>query len=311
MSRYVVTGGAGFIGSAIARRLIAEGHDVVIFDNLKTGLKKNLPEQAAFHHVDLGRMGDLERIKIEDVAAILHLGAQSSGEISHDDPDYDLASNAAGTRNMLEWGHRQGVRRFLNASSMGVYGQVPADQCPVCEDRFLSPSSYYGISKLAGEKFCELFQAKGLETTSFRMFNVYGPGQNMDNMKQGMVSIYLAYLLKSEPIIVKGSLERFRDFVFIDDVVAAWVAAIHHPQAVNKVWNLATGKKTFVRDIVTVLVDIGKKRGLNTSVQVADAGTPGDQHGIYANCDAIAQAIGWRAKTSIHDGLSAMLNYYL
>ena len=189
MGRYVVTGGAGFIGGRIAERLVARGDEVVVLDDLSTSSERTAPEGTTLVVADLSD----ERTYAEGLKgpfdAVFHLGAQSSGEISHLSPARDFDVNARGTLLLLRWAEASRVSRFLHASSMAVYGPVEG---PVLETAPTQPGSYYGVSKVAGEAAVRFFAARGLQTTTFRMFNVYGPGQNLGNLRQGMVSIYLA-----------------------------------------------------------------------------------------------------------------------
>src|SRR5207302_2649077 len=159
------------------------------------------------------------------------------------------------TLTLSRWCLKWGIPRFLYASSMAVYGDVRG--LPASEDAPLCPLSYYGVSKLASEHVLRLAQREGLATTAFRMFSVYGPGQNLENLRQGMVSIFLAYLIRQAPIPVKGSLDRFRDFVYIDDVVDAWLRALDRQPASNDspgTYNLGTGRPTTVRRLLDLLI---------------------------------------------------------
>lgn len=305
MKDFVVTGGAGFIGSKIVRKLISQGHRVVTVDNLQTGQRKNIAPEADFFELGIENYNSLENLPQRPYHAVLHLAAQSSGEISHDDPVYDLDSNAKGTLNMLRFAHNRGVKRFLNASSMGVYGEITEAENPVSENRCPHPLSFYGVSKAAGEHYCTFFKTKGMNITSFRMFNVYGPGQNLDNMRQGMVSIYLAYILKNEPIIVKGSKYRFRDFVYVDDVVNAWLGAIDNPESFNKNYNIATGKKTQVYQLVENLLNAFGKNPNTYPVQFGES-TPGDQTGIYADISNYKKDGNWTPTIDLKEGLKLL-----
>ncbi|MGE5832790.1 MAG: NAD-dependent epimerase/dehydratase family protein, partial [Methanomicrobiales archaeon] len=244
----LVTGGAGFIGSHLARRCLSLGHEVTVIDNLATGQRGNVPPGAAFIEGDISDEATLDRIPPGRIDAVLHLAAQSSGEISDERPDLDLRVNTLGTLLLLSFCRRRGIPRFLYASSMAVYGDPPRN--PVSEEVPCHPLSFYGISKRASELYIDHFGRAGLATTCFRMFSVYGPGQDLSNLKQGMVSIFLAYLLEGKPIHVKGSGDRFRDFVYIDDVVEAWIRALDQPATYGKVYNLATGVRTLVRELV-------------------------------------------------------------
>lgn len=306
MANYLVTGGAGFIGAHVARGLLDQGHGVVILDNLSTGKEVNLPSRCRFLNLDISRPEDLELVPHEPFDAVLHLAAQSSGEISHEDPAHDLHANALGTLSLLEWCRRHGVSRFLYASSMAIYGLT--DQLPVREDQNLDPYSFYGISKQAAEQYVRHYSKQGMDTTILRMFNVYGPGQDLGNLKQGMVSIYLAYLALGEPILVKGSLDRFRDFIYIDDVVDAWLKCLCNPNSYGQVYNLGTGQKTLVRELLPQLISAW---GQDPSVYPIEeqGGTPGDQFGIYPDVTSLRRDTGWEPKVSLAEGLSRMTSW--
>lgn len=307
MGRVLVTGGAGFIGSSIARRLLRDGHSVVIIDNLVTGYERNIPKGAVFKKLDIGDEKQIELIPEEKYDAIFHLAAQSSGEISNEKPGLDILTNALGTLNLLRWAEKRGMKRFLYASSMSVYGDLPPSALPIKETTPCEPLSFYGITKLAAEHYVKHFSRKGMDTTIFRMFSVYGPGQDMTNMKQGMVSIYLAYILKNEPIWVKGSKDRFRDFIYIDDVVEAWVGALAAKASYGKTYNLAGGKKVHVRELVEAEL---KACGVKPDYPVKYEGsTPADQFGVYADITRAKGDLGWAPKVSLADGLKKMVEW--
>ena len=275
-------------------------------DNLSTGYPENVPADCQFVDADISKPESMDQIPAGSYDAVFHLAAQSSGEISHEAPGLDLNSNALGTLNLLEWCRRQGISRFLHASSMAIYGLT--DQIPVVENQHLDPYSFYGISKQASEQYVRHFARHGMNTTIFRMFNVYGPVQNLANMKQGMISIYLAYLVSEEPILVKGSLDRFRDFIYIDDVVDGWLAALDNPKSYGQVYNLASGRKTLVREMIPELI---RAWGYdpNTYPMEQGEGTPGDQFGIYADTSAISNELGWAPKVSLDEGLRRMASW--
>ena len=306
MGRYLVTGGGGLIGSTVARLLLARGDEVVILDNLSTGQARNVPSGSQFITGNISSRDDIAAIPPGPYDAVCHLAAQSSGEISHDDPSLDINSNALGTLFLLEWCQEQHIKRFLHASSMAVYGLT--DRIPVVEDQPLDPYSFYGISKQASEQYIRHFARAGMETTVLRMFNVYGPAQNLSNLKQGMVSIYLAFLAAGVPITVKGSMERYRDFVYIDDVAEAWVAAVDSPNSIGRVYNVANGRKTFVHELVPELIRAWGEDP-NTYPVEEEGGTPGDQFGIYADISKITNEIGWTPKFSLAEGLKRMADW--
>lgn len=301
-----MTGGAGFIGSNIARRLLADGHRVWVVDNLSTGNARNVPEGAEFVELDISEPRVADRLPNYPFEAVMHLAAQSSGQISHESPQLDVMTNLFGTLQLLDWARATGVRRFLHGSSMAVYGLT--EESPIREDARFVPHSFYGINKLASEHYLTHFQSQGLSTTAFRMFNVYGPGQNLANMKQGMVSIYLAYLLAGDKLQVKGSVERFRDFIYIDDVVEAWVRALDAPTADGRVFNLASGRATLVRELIAGLMRAFGYDATTYPVEYLDP-TPGDQFGIYADISRIRSELKWEPQVDLASGLQRTVSW--
>jgi UDP-glucose 4-epimerase len=300
----VVTGGAGFIGSHIARRLDETGYEVIVIDNLQTGTTDNLPRGVEFIQGDISRKKCLSALNGKTIYAVFHLAAQSSGEVSNENPGLDLKVNTLRTLQLLHWCKTHSVPRFVYASSMAVYGDVLKN--PVPENQICSPLSFYGISKFSSEHYVQHFAREGLATTCFRMFSVYGPGQNMTNMKQGMVSIFLAYLLHGEEIWVKGSGDRFRDFTYIDDVVNAWCSCLENEKSYGKIYNLAKGEKTLVRDLVHKEIELF---GLDPETYPVkfEGSTPADQFGLFADISLIKRDLGWKPEVSLDEGLKKMI----
>jgi UDP-glucose 4-epimerase len=302
MPRILVTGGAGFIGSHLARSLLADGWDVEIADDLSTGSELNLPDGVPVHRVDLGRPEALDALPAAGFDAIAHLAGQSSGEKSFDDPLHDLDANARSTLLLADWALRHDVPVFAHASSMGVYGQP--DDLPVGEDAPTRPLSWYGASKRAAEGTLHAAGHHGMRTVSLRMFSIYGPGQDLREMRQGMVSIFLAMLLRGEEVDVHGSLDRVRDFVFIDDCVAAWRAALERDAARGPI-NVGTGVGTTVGELVTALIEVA---GLPADHPVRAHGTtPGDQSALFADTARARELLGFQARRPLWDGLDALL----
>ncbi|NJL53854.1 NAD-dependent epimerase/dehydratase family protein [bacterium] len=296
----LVTGAAGFIGSHLCKQLLNSYYSVVAVDNFSTGSRANVPAGAEVVELDLTQPNFTQHLPDYHYRAICHLAGQSSGEKSFENPVYDFDANARSTLLLSEWAIAQSIPTFLYASSMGVYGRVA--HYPVSEETAPAPISYYGNSKLSAERILAIANQRGLRTVSFRMFNVYGPGQNLANLKQGMVSIYLAYLLKKEPLLVKGSLERVRDFVYIDDVIRAWQIALEQP--VSGIFNLGSGQAVSVRTLIDALLHAC---GLASDYPICEAaGTPGDQGAIAANITAIQRTLGWQPQVSLEDGLAKM-----
>jgi len=270
----LITGVAGFIGSKISHAALQKGYNVYGVDDLSQCDEKNVPEGVKFIKIDLSDSNQLNNLP-PNIDVIMHLAGQSSGEVSFDNPVLDLKKNTISTLNLLEYGIQQKTERIIYASSMSVYGAIGREA--VSEEHPCAPLSCYGIGKLTSENYLKLYQNR-LPCITFRMFNVYGPGQDMNNLRQGMVSIYLQYALTKSHIPVKGSLKRYRDFIYIDDVVDVWLQAIHNKEAMNKVFNLGTGIRTTVEALLRKI-----KLLLPDTTWTEISNTPGDQFGIYAD----------------------------
>ena len=290
----LVTGVGGFIGSAVARRLVAEGFRVVGVDDFSVGKRSNVPDQVDLIEADVAAPQLVSKLPAA-VHAVLHLAGQSSGEISFDDPVSDLQKNTISTLQLINYANSAGATRFVFASSMSVYGAV--DDTPTREDAVLQPLSCYGVGKAAAEGYLRVFSQR-TPFVSLRMFNVYGPGQDLQNLRQGMVSIYLAQALATKRIVVKGSAERYRDFVYIDDVVEAWVRALQRPELLNTAINVGSGIRTEVGQLLSMIQQLVP----GTTVEFTD-GTPGDQFGIYADTQHMHMYLGLSHVVSLQDGL--------
>jgi len=304
MAKYLITGAAGFIASALAQKLIDECHDVVTIDNLSTGYISNIPKEVEFINGDCSDPAVYDKIPQEKYDAIFHIAGQSSGEVSFDDPIYDIKTNTESTLLLLKFALRNGCKRFIYAGTMSVYG-VKSDH-PVSEDESCVPQSFYGVGKLASEHYMRIFQEHGIDSTSLRLFNVYGPGQNMQNLRQGMVSIFLAQMLENQHIHVKGSAERFRDFIHIDDVIESFTRCLEIDKTHGTAINIATGVKTNVSKLVNMLVE---SQSIEVSVQY-EGGTPGDIHGIYSNIAKMDKILGYWEKKEINQGVKEMVAFY-
>jgi UDP-glucose 4-epimerase len=291
----LITGVAGFIGSHVARRFQEEGYRVVGVDDLSTGNIANVPSGIEFVRVDLASPEARDGIP-RGCRTILHLAGQSSGEISFDDPVSDLEKNTVSTLNLVRYGIENRVERLVYASSMSVYGAT--EDRPIDEQRACAPLSCYGVGKMAAERYLSVYMNK-LPSVSLRIFNVYGPGQDMRNLRQGMVSIYLAQALTNGSIEVKGSLERFRDFIYIDDVVEAWWRSATIASIDSAPLNVGTGVRTTVQTLLQKICML-----VPAASYFVRGGTPGDQSGIYADTGRLRRRLGLENFTSLDQGLS-------
>ena len=300
MEKILITGVAGFIGSRLAARMLQEGYQVIGVDDLSSGKQSNIPRDVEFIQADLSDPSALSRLP-KDCCKVVHLAGQSSGEISFDDPKLDLEKNTVSTLNLIRYGIENNVERLVYASSMSVYGHVP--KAPISETFECSPLSCYGVGKKAAEDYLRVYQNR-LPFVALRMFNVYGPGQDLSNLRQGMVSIYVAQALATGRIEVKGSLERFRDFIFIDDVVETWFRATTYSSALCKTFNLGTGIRTTVQNLLTQVCTL-----IPNTTYFVQGSTPGDQSGIYADISNLQRALGLSEFTPLAQGLKTFINW--
>lgn len=292
--KVLVTGVGGFIGSHVARRFLAEGCTVAGADDFSSGRRENVPQGVTLVEGDLARQVTIARLP-RDCKVILHLAGQSSGEISFDDPVADLEKNTVATLRLIRHGIETGAKRLVYASSMSAYGTQP--DAPVRETAQCSPLSCYGVGKLAAEGYLRVY-ARQLPYVALRMYNVYGPGQDMANLRQGMVSIFLAQALAAGRVQVKGSLERFRDFIYIDDVVEAWRRAALESKAANRTLNVGTGTRTTLGALLeTMRAEIP---GMSWYVEGA---TPGDQSGIFADATELRSVLGLGSFMPLAEGM--------
>lgn len=245
----LVTGGAGFIGSAIAQALLEQGNSVKVFDNLVNGFAENVPQGAQFIHEDLR---DLNAVKAAcpDVDVIFHQAAIRSVPKSVDDPFASNESNVTGTLNLLDCAAHAGVKRLIYASSSSVYGDTGG--VANLETMAPNPQSPYAVSKLAGEHYCRVWTRLGwLPTVSLRYFNVFGPGQRPDSKYSAVFPAFISALSEDRAPEVHWDGEQSRDFTFIDDVVSANLAAASAgPKADGVVFNVGGGAPKTINEVL-------------------------------------------------------------
>ncbi|MFN8496269.1 MAG: SDR family NAD(P)-dependent oxidoreductase [Anaerolineae bacterium] len=306
----LVTGGAGFIGSHLAERLLAAGYTVHILDNETTGLRANVPLGATYQRGDVSNAADVEAAFARGAASgapsvVLHVAGQASTIRSFADPGADFATNALGTMNVVQACLRHRVPRLLFASSMTVYG-APS-RVPTPEDEPCAPLSYYGISKYAAERYALATAARPdlaapFHATAFRMFNVYGERQRLDNPYQGVAGFFIGSALTGAPITIHGTGEQSRDFVHIDDVARAWLGAIEAPQTYNRVFNVGEGQRRSINELVdTILAAVGRSRA--DYPLLSGPRRPGDQEHMAADTRALRDALGWSPQVPFAEGM--------
>lgn len=302
--RALVTGGAGFIGSHLADSLVNDGFDVVVIDNLSSGSVHNISRNWNFIEGDISDSDCLKEVG-SPVDIVYHLASHVGQELSFERPAHDFEVNALATSILSQWALENGNPFIAFASSMNVYGD-PFDgvEC-VSESTPANPPSPYAVAKLASEGILNVLEVMGLRSASLRLFNVYGPRQDLDNMKQGMVSIFLSFILRSQPISVRGSLERFRDFIYVDDVVTAF-RKLGDEQLVGT-YNVGTGQKTTVKELLKLLLLAMDQDPFEYPV-VIENGTIKDQFGVYAN-NSLLRSTGWKPTVALNEGLQSIATW--
>ena len=305
MASFLVTGAAGFIGSALAGKLVDAGHSVVTIDNLSTGFPELIPEGVIFIEGDCQDESIIDQLNSNQFDAIFHIAGQSSGEISFEDPLYDLQTNAQSTLLLLKYALKTKCKKFIYASTMSVYGDQP--DIPIAEEASTLPKSFYAVGKLASEHYLDIYSKYNIDIVALRLFNVYGPGQNMKNLKQGMVSIFLAQASSNKKIIVKGNPERFRDLVYIDDIVNSFMIFLEVNKPGYRCYNVSTGVRTTICNLVDKIIAY---LPYEVSVEYSDS-TPGDQFGIYGDATKIEKELGWKYQIDLDEGLRKMIDWNL
>ena len=202
----------------------------------------------------------------------------------------------------MEWE----IKRFIFASSVNIYG--PINKFPVDEDTKVNPMSPYAVGKIASEYLCRIHQDFGIDSTIFRLFNIYGPRQDIDNINQGMASIYMSYVAKNEPIVIKGSLDRFRDFTYVTDAVDAFYTCLDRPKTFSKTYVLCSGVKTTVRQLVDEILIAFNYEPKDYPIVLSEP-TRNDQFGFYGDASLLFDDIKWGAKIKLEDGLANMVKW--
>lgn len=299
--RALVTGGAGFIGSHVAKRLLSLGVEVVIVDDLSMGTESNVPNGARFLAGSI-LDGLLVRKALEGVDVVFHNAARVSIRNSFDDVQNDAEVNILGTVNLLKEAGRAGVRKFIYASSMAVYG--PGAKPPIVEDSQVLPISPYGVSKLAGEMYVKWLSAfYGYDWLTLRYFNTFGPGQTLTPYV-GVITIFINRLLSGMPPVIFGDGGQVRDFVHVEDVAEANVLAMLS-KASGAAFNIGTGIGTNVKGIARLLIE--KTNPALAPVYAAPpAGEPGDS---VADIRMATEILGYSPKWSLEDRIDEVIEW--
>lgn len=301
MKHVLVTGGAGFLGSYLVHRLIKLNIKVTIIDKLLgIGAIPFIHPEADFINADICDASLYSKLEKLNIDTVYHLAAQSGGETSYDDPKFDILTNSLGTYLIAKFCKDSGVKRLIYTSTVAVYGNNANGL--IDEGSDINPDSIYGVSKYSGELFIkQILSNSKTKFTIFRVFNTYGPGENLNFQKKGMVSIYIGYIWKKKPISVKGSLERYRDFTFVTDTVDALLTCHSKSISFGEIYNLSSGVKTRVKDLLNVaLLEFNLPK--NYKIEELPS-TPGDSFGFHSNISKIKKHLNWSPKIELSEGL--------
>lgn len=308
---YLVTGGAGFIGSHIVHTLLEQGHSVRVLDNFSTGKRENLEGLARqfngnrfeVFEGDLRNASDVQAA-VRGVEVIFHEGAFVSVPQSMEEPQSCFDVNITGTSLLFDAARRAGVRRAVVASSAAVYGE--SDAFPLVEETPLQPLSPYALSKRVKEMYAELFTGSfGLDVVALRYFNVYGPRQRPDSMYAAAVPIFARRLLDGKPVTVYGDGGQTRDLVNVHDVVRANLIASQHPHAAGKVFNVCTGVETRLLDLLDIMHELIP----NVPPPQFAAPRAGDIYRSVGSPEKAADTLGFRAEVPLADGLKETIDW--
>jgi len=309
--KYLVTGGAGFIGSHIVHTMLEQGASVRVLDNFSTGKRENLEgltRQFKGNRLEIfeGDLRDASRVEeaVRGIEVIFHEAAFVSVPQSMEEPQTCFDVNITGTSLLLDAARRAGVRRAVVASSAAVYGE--SDALPLVEETPLQPRSPYAVSKRVDEMYAELFtDSFGFEVVALRYFNVYGPRQRPDSMYAAAVPIFARRLLDQRPVTVFGDGGQTRDLINVHDVVRANRIASEHTGAAGKVFNICTGVETRILDLLAVMHDL-----------LPDAPEPefaapraGDIYRSVGSPLKAAEVMGFHAQVSLMDGLKETVDW--
>ncbi|MGE5753705.1 MAG: NAD-dependent epimerase/dehydratase family protein [Deltaproteobacteria bacterium] len=303
MKRILITGGAGFIGSHVADACVAGGNEVMVIDDLSSGKKEQVPAEARFVLCDVASDTAAEAVRTFRPEILIHHAAQINVRASVADPQFDAQVNILGSIRLLESARRNGVRKFIFASSGGAgYGEQ--ERFPADESHPVRPVSPYGAAKMSVELYLNYYRAQyGLDYTALRYSNVYGPRQDPHG-EAGVVAIFAERLLKGQTAVVNGDGEQTRDFVYVGDVVRANLDALSRGDGLSV--NIGTGVETSVNTVFRILRDLAGSR----QEEIHGPAMPGEQRRSCLENRMASYELGWYPETSLEEGLARTLEFF-
>ena len=306
---YLVTGGAGFIGSNMVRHLVEKNKKVRILDDLSTGRLDNIKDLLDKVDFIQGDLRDTDTVKhaVNDVRYIFHYGALPSVARSVEDPLTSNQTNVCGTLKLLLAARDARVDRFMYSSSSSVYGNT--EVLPKTEDMVLMPLSPYAVQKLSGEYYCRIFHSLyGLKTFALRYFNVYGPRQNPKSQYSAVIPLFIDALKNRKPPVIHGDGEQTRDFTFVQDVINANLACCTAPdKACGQVFNIARCDRISVKGLASEIMNI---MGIHIT-PIHESTRAGDVRDSQGDSRKAETLLGWRSDTNLQEGLQKTVDFYL
>ena len=296
--RILITGGAGFIGSHVCEELLEKGHELIIVDNMSTGIESNIPDNCSLFKMDIKNEIALKALLrlTEKIDAVIHLAAQTQVSNSVTNPEEDASENIIGIINVLEAMQQFNIPKIIFASSAAIYGNK--EQIPIQEHSIPEPTSQYGTSKLSSEEYIKMYsRLYGIEYCIFRFSNVFGPRQNVDT--GGVIAKFSDRISKNQPVIIYGNGNQTRDFVYVKDVASA---IEHSLDNIAGTFNLSTGIETSINDLSDLI-----KEFKDFKIQFKPE-KPGD---IYKSslCNKKLSRSRWKPSYSLREALEETYNY--
>jgi len=307
MAKYLVTGGAGFIGSNIVETLVAGGEEVVVIDDLSTGKIENIEPWINSIKFIEGDIRDREKVReaMSGVDYVLHQAALASVPRSIENPVLVNEVNVSGTITLLEEARKAGIKRFVYAASSSAYGDT--EVLPKTEDMPAAPLSPYAVSKLTGEYYCSVYNhVYGLSTVSLRYFNVFGPRQDPNSQYAAVIPIFISSLLRGERPTIFGDGEQSRDFTFVTNVVNANILASRCEEAAGQVLNVACGERYTLNELFSLL-----RQMINVEIDPVYADPrPGDVKHSQADISRAKELLKYEPEISFKEGLEKTVEWY-
>jgi UDP-glucose 4-epimerase len=303
ISTVLVTGAAGGIGWTVTRMLRDRGVRVIAWDDMTTGLKRGDDPGITWEFVDVADPAVPQRLSAHPIDAVVHCAARLADR-SMQEPSADVRTNAFGSMQIFEWCARAQVQRVLFLSSSAVYGDPPAE--PITERTPLQPNTIYAVCKLACENFLRILEkGYGLQWTVLRLFPTYGPSHK-PSKTQGILNVMLTQLQAGNEVVVKGSLERVRDLVYVEDTARAIVESLFSDAAKSKIFNVGSGQANTVREMIHYIAEALGRSPEQLQIKELE-GTPGDPLYNVADISALKQAIGYTPKFDLRTGIQRLV----